>query len=213
MLDTIMTRGFEPRATAIAARTIGGCYQMCFQPDTRPLVGLAIFSVTPIEGGHRFTTEARVLGEGELPDTLLGWLEERIPDDGAIVSWDHWLPLPARLSMLANDRHSRIRAAVADMAGRWRDLPRSMTWHLRHARSPSMPCLCGPGEPEPCQARLPAALLPDPAVTVQTLVDEAMRGWTTWARLSCDFDDTDHPAQRALAAARDWAANPSATAG
>lgn len=29
MYDTIMARSFEPRATAIAARTIGGCYQAC----------------------------------------------------------------------------------------------------------------------------------------------------------------------------------------
>jgi hypothetical protein len=213
MLDTITSRGFEPRATSIAARTIGGCYQMCFYPDTRPLIGLAVFSVTPTPDGHCFSTEARVLGEGELPETLLGWLEDRIPSGGAIISWDHWLSLPARLSALASDRHPRTGAAAGATDGRWRDLPRSLSWHLRHAQATAMPCLCGPGEVEPCHARLPTALLPEPRLTEQTLAEEAMRGWATWARLFADFDDTDHPAQRALAAARGWSAHRATAAG
>ncbi len=212
MLDTITSRGFEPRATAIAARTIGSCYQMCHHPDTRALVGLAIFSVTPTNGSYIFTTDTRTLRKDEQPPVLLDWLEEQMPADGAIVSWDHWRSLPRRLMALADDSHPRTRSAAAETEGRWRDLPRSMTWHLRHARAAAMPCLCLVGDPEPCRAQLPAVLLPDPIVTEETLIAEAVRGWTTWARLFGDFDDADHPGQRALAAAREWAATPTTDA-
>jgi hypothetical protein len=204
MFDTIMARGFSPRATAIAARTIGGCYQACFYPDARPLIGLAIVSVTPEGAGFACHAEALALRDDELPGVLLDWLEARLPEDGVLLSWDHWWPLPARLEALAGERHPRLRAAAADSDERWRDLPRSMTWHLRHAPAASMPCLCGPTPAEACRPRLPAVLLPDPAVTEQTLIDEALRGWTSWARLFADFDDAAHPANVALAAARDW---------
>lgn len=204
MFDTILARGFEPRTIAVAARTIGGCYQACFYPDTRPLIGLAIFSVMPQDDGYRVAAEARSLREDELPSVLLAWLEERIPNAGAIVSWDHWRSLPARLTALATERHPRIREAATDTAGRWRDLPRSLTWHLRHARAASMPCLCLTGDPEPCRPRLPVELLPDPVVTEKSLITEAMRGWTTWASLFGGCDSADLPAQRALAAVRDW---------
>lgn len=213
MFDTIMARGFSPRATAIAARTIGGCYQACYYPDARPLIGLAVVSVAPVEGRYAYRTEARALRNDELPGVLLDWLEERLPDDGAFISWDHWWPLPARLKALAGERHPRIRDAAADTAGRWRDMPRSMSWPLRHAPAAAMPCLCGPTPAEACRPQLPAALLPDPAVTEQTLIDEGLRGWTTWARLFADFDDAAHPANVALAAARSWAPSQVSTAG
>ena len=213
MFDTIMARGFEPRATAIAARTIGGCYQACYYPDTRPLIGLAVFSVIPADDGHRFTADARALRDDELPDVLLGWLEERMPADGAIISWDHWWSLPARLTALADDGRVRIGAAATDTASRWHDLPRSLTWHLRHARAAAMPCLCTTGDPAPCRPALPAVLLPDPAITEQTLISEAVRGWTTWASLFRDFDAAGSPAQQALTAARDWSAARTADAG
>lgn len=213
MFDTIMARGFEPRATAIAARTIGGCYQACYYPDTRPLIGLAVFSVIPLDDGYRFTADARAIRDGELPDVLLGWLDKRVPADGAIISWDHWWPLPARLIALTDDRHARTRTAAAGTATRWRDLPRSLTWHLRHARAAAMPCLCPTGDTAPCRPALPAELLPDPAVTERSLIDESMRGWTTWASLFRDFDDAISPAQLALTAARDWSAARIADAG
>lgn len=88
-----------------------------------------------------------------------------------------------------------------------------MIWHLRHARATAMPCLCGPGEKEPCRPRLPAALLPNPVATEQALIDEAVRGWATWARLFVDFTDIEQPAQRALAAAREWGAQRTPSAG
>lgn len=206
MILDIEARGFSPRATVIAARTIGSCYQMLFRPDSRPLIGLALFSVMPVGDDFRFEAEMRVLRDGELPAALLDWLEPRVPAEGAILSWDHWWPLPARLAALATAEHPRIQAAAAETEGRWRDLPRAYSWHLKHARATAMPCLCGPGDPGPCGPRLPAALLPDPQVTERTLIDEAMRGWTSWAHGFGDFDDATHPAQRALAAHRAWTA-------
>lgn len=203
--DTIMERGFSPRAAAIAARTVGACYQQCCWPDSRALIGLAIFSVTPNDESVDFAVETAVLRDDALPGTLLDWLEARLPEDGAILSWDHWWSLPARLRALATPRHPRLQAAAGDIEGRWRDMPRSMTWHLKHDRAHSVPCLCIAGDPV-CTPALPSVFLPDPAVTERTLADEAMRGWVTWARLHGDFDGAAHPAHRALAAHRAWAA-------
>jgi hypothetical protein len=204
-LDTIETRGFSPRATAIAARTVGACYQQCCWPDTRAMIGLAIFSVTPSGDNFDFAVETSALRDDQLPGTLLDWLEQRLPEEGAILSWDHWWSLAARLRALATDNHPRIRATAADTEGRWRDMPRSITWHLKHARANAVPCLCIKGDPD-CTRALPSVFLPDPAVTERTLAEEAMRGWVTWARLHGDFDDAAHPAHRALAAYRGWVA-------
>jgi hypothetical protein len=204
-LDTIEARGFSPRVTAIAARTVATCYQQCFRPNHQPMIGLAIFSVTPEGGGYRFDSEARALRDDELPDVLLDWLAPRVPADGAILSWDHWQSLPNTLSKLATD-HPAIAEAAAQTDKRWRDMSRVLTWHLKQGRAPGVPCLCITGDPAPCVQQLPAVFLPDPDVTERTLIEEAMRGWVTWARLFANFDDADHPANRALAAHRAWSA-------
>lgn len=204
-LDTIMERGFSPRATAIAARTVAACYQQCCWPDSRALIGLAVFSVTPSGETFDFAVKTAVLRDDALSGTLLDWLEARLPEDGAILSWDHWWSLPARLRALATTRHPRLQAAAGETEGRWRDMPRSMTWHLKHDRAQSVPCLCIAGDLA-CTPALPSVFLPDPAVTERTLADEAMRGWVTWARLHGDCDDAAHPAHRALAAHRAWVA-------
>ena len=152
-------------------------------------------------------TQARALRHDELPDILLDWLEPRIPEEGALLSWDHWQTLPVKLSSLAHD-HPAIATAALETEGRWRDLPRSYSWHLKQAVAQSMPCLCAPRDPAPCVQRLPAALLPDPDLTEATLIDEAARGWVTWARQFGAFDDAEHPARRALAAYQAWSASP-----
>jgi len=198
----IEARGFMPRATAIAARTVATCYQQCFRPNNRPLIGLALFSVIPDGASFRFEAEARALRDDELPPVLLDWLEERIPHGGAILSWDHWQSLPRTLTALAS-AHPKIAAAAAQTDDRWRDLPHSLAWHLKHANAPGVPCLCIADDPS-CEQILPACFLPDPDFTERTLIEEAMRGWTSWARLFCEFDDADHPARRALDAARGW---------
>ncbi|EZP73065.1 hypothetical protein BV96_01255 [Sphingomonas paucimobilis] len=203
-LDTIEARGFAPRVTAIAARCVATCYQQCFRPDNRPLIGLALFSVTPEAGSFSFHAEARALRDDELPGVLLDWLEPRIPQQGAIVSWSHWHSLPRKLAALAGD-HPTIATAAAETEGRWRDLPYSLSWHLKHANAQGVPCLCLANDPEPCAQQLPACFLPDPDFTERSLVDEAMKGWVSWARLFGDFDDADHPARRAITAWRDWA--------
>ena len=205
--DTIEARGFSPRATAIAARTVATCYMQCFHQDNRPLIGLALFSVIPDGEAYRFETQARALRHDELPDILLDWLEPRIPEEGALLSWDHWQTLPVKLSSLAHD-HPAIATAALETEGRWRDLPRSYSWHLKQAVAQSMPCLCAPRDPAPCVQRLPAALLPDPDLTEATLIDEAARGWVTWARQFGAFDDAEHPVRRALAAYQAWSASP-----
>ena len=207
MIDnTIEPRGFEPIATAIVLRTVATCYQMCHQPDDRALIGVGLFTVTPHEDGYRFASHAQVLRDGDIP-ALLDWLELRIPQSGVIISWDSWWPVTRRLAALIDPAlHPRTVAAIADPDGRWRDLPRSMTWHMKQAPVTAMPCLCGPAPHPQCVPELPAALLPDPAEAKRTMMREAARAWACWANSFGDFDDHEHPARRALAAVREHAA-------
>lgn len=200
-IDTIEPRGFEPRATAIAIRTIGSCYVMRFRPDTRPIIGIGLLQVTPDGDGYHFDADARALRDGELPDELLGWLEERMPASGAVVSYDNWGSVPGRLAAIAPaDTYPRIAAAAADTDGRWRDLPKWMTWHLRQGRAQAMPCLCPQGQMQDCTPELLACVLPEIETTERELTQEAVRGWTAWASGFGDFDDATHPARRALKA-------------
>ncbi|USI73519.1 hypothetical protein [Sphingomonas morindae] len=200
-IDTTDPRGFEPRATAIAVRTMGACYAMRFRPDTRPLIGIGLFHVTPDGAGFRFDGEARALREGELPECLLDWLETRLADRGAIVSYDNWGSVPKRLSAIARpDLYPHVACAAADTNGRWRDLPRWQTWHLRQAVAQAMPCLCPQGKMQDCVPSLLACVMPQPELTERQLIDEAARGWTAWARGFGAFDDDAQPASRALKA-------------
>lgn len=203
ILDTIELRGFEPLSAALTLRTVGGCYQMCHRPDDRALIGVGLFTVTPHERGYRFDTRTRLLGHGEMPPVIIDWLQDHLPTSGAIISWDSWRSVPQRLAALADPaRHPSIVAAVADTDGRWRDLPRSMTWHLKQAQVATIPCLCGPAPHPACEPELPSALLPDPADTGRTLMREAASGWVAWASMFGAFDDHEHPARRAIAAFR-----------
>lgn len=120
-------------------------------------------TVRPEGDGHAFTFDARALREGEMPDDLLAWLEPRMPEEGALVSYDNRGSVPKRLAAIAPAEHyPRIAAPAAETSARWRDLPRAYTLHRRQAVSPAMPCLCGSDGMATCQAELPTCFLPDP---------------------------------------------------
>ena len=211
---SIEGRGYAPASIALALRTIGACPAAGHRPDARLLCGIGLLSITPGEsGGHVFATAARCLGEGDTPLTLLDWLEQHVPATGGIVSWSNWGSVPHRLLALADlTRHPNIVSATADTAGRWRDMPRGHTWHVRQARAHLMPCLCPLGTPvDECDAAMPTVLLPDPATTAIELIGEAIAGWQCWARSFGDFDDAGHPAQAALRALDRWRAAQPAT--
>lgn len=211
---SIEERGFAPASIALAVRTIGACPAARHRPDARILTGIGIITVTPDDdGGCRFTSDARCLGEGDTVGDLLDWLEPYIAVPRAVISWDNFGAVPRRLLALADPaRHPQIVATAADTAGRWRALPLGHTWHVRQARAHLMPCVCPPQTPvDECQAAMPTVLLPDPATTAVELIGEAIAGWQCWARLFGDFDDADHPAQAALRALDRWRADQPAT--
>ncbi|MGW8135841.1 hypothetical protein [Sphingomonas sp. UBA4815] len=211
---SIEERGFAPTSIALAVRTIGACPAARHRPDARILTGIGILTVTRDDrGGHRFTTDARCLGENDTVAHLLDWLEPHVASSHAVVSWDNFGAVPRRLLALADQaRHPQIIATAADTAGRWRALPLGHTWHLRQARAHLMPCVCPPQTPvDECEAAMPSVLLPNPADTAVELVNEAIAGWRCWARLFGDFDDADHPAQAALRALDRWRADQPAT--
>ena len=137
---SIEERGFAPASIALAVRTIGACPAARHRPDARILCGIGVLIVTPDDGGCRFTSDARCLGEGDTPRDLLDWLEPCIASHHAVISWDNFGAVPRRLLALADPvRHPQIITAAADTAGRWRALPLGHTWHLRQAR-PCRPC-------------------------------------------------------------------------
>lgn len=208
---SIEARGFAPASIAIAVRTIGSCPAARHRPDSRILVGIGILAVVPDpDGGPRFATDAMCLSEHDSAVDLLDWLQPQIPsDDGAIVTYSNWGSVPRRLIALADPTlHPNIVKAAADTSGRWRDMPRGHTWHLRQARAMHMPCLCRPNTPvDECDAAVPTYLLPNPVTTAAELIGEAIAGWQCWARMFGDFDDPLHPAQSALRALDRWCAD------
>lgn len=207
---SIDTRGYTPVSVSIALRTIGACFAARHRPDDRILTGVGLLSVTRDGCGQpRFATAARCLHEGEAVADLLDWLEPQLPRDHAVISWHNWGSVPRRLLALADpSRHPQIIAAARDIAGRWRDMPRGHSWHLRQARAQAMPCLCGPDvRIDECTGATPAALLPDQLTTATELIGEAIAGWQAWARPLGDFDDPGHPAQAALRALDIWRAD------
>lgn len=196
--DNIVARGFEPSSTTIVLRTIGACPVMRFHPDNRPIIGIGLFSVRHESTEHLFSFEAKALRDGELPDVLMDWLEARIPDSQAIISASNFGSVFRRLTHLADEQYPRLAAACRNDGGRWRDLPRSMTWYLKQNGANAMPCLCKPGEISNCWPELPACLLPDPAATERQLMQEAAEAWHCWANTFGDLNDHSHPARRAI---------------
>lgn len=206
---SIEARGFAPNSIALAVRSIGACFAALHRPDNRILTGIGLLAVSLDASDFAFATDARCLEDGDGIIDLLDWLEDLLPDEGAVISWPNWGSVPARLLALANpDRHPRIVAAAADTAGRWRNMPQGHVWHLKQARANAMPCLCSASvRVDECDGAMPMALLPDPDTTAEQLKQEAMAGWQAWARGFGAFDDDHHPAQRALRAFNRWQAN------
>jgi hypothetical protein len=206
---SIDARGFAPASIALAVRTIGACPAALNRPDGRILCGIGLLSVAPHpDGGYRFSTEARCLGEGDTPRDLIDWLEPQIPQAGAVISFESFGSVPHRLLALVDPaKHPGIMTAAADTAGRWRDLPYEHTRHIPQVQANLMPCLCPPRTPvDECEAAMPLYLLPHPVTTAVELIGEAIAGWQCWARLFGDFDDADHPARSALRALDCWRA-------
>lgn len=206
---SIDARDYAPVSISLAVRTIGACFGARHRPDNRFMTGIGLLSVTQDDGGQpHFATAARCLHEGEKVADLLDWLEPRLSDAPAVISWDNWGSVPRRLLALADPlHHPEIVAVARDTENRWRDMPRGHTWHLRQARGQAMPCLCGPDvRIDECDGATPAVLLPNPITTATELIDEAIAGWQSWARPFGDFDDHSHPAQAALRAFDIWRA-------
>lgn len=204
---TVEARGFAPFSIGLAVRTVATCYAMQHRPDDRALCGVGMVTVRPDAAGtYSVGTAARCLQESETPADLLDWLNDRLPHEAAIVSFNNWGSVPRRMLALANaDRHSHLIEAANDTAGRWRDLPRGHTWHVRQSRASAVPCLCPPAaQTTDCQAVTPAGLLPDPDITAGQLIGEAVAGWQSWARDFGDVDDDAHPARQALRALDRW---------
>lgn len=211
---SIEQRGYAPASIVLAVRTIGACPAAGHRPDARLMCGIGLLSVTSENGGgYVFATHARCLGEGDTPLSILDWLEQHVATTGGIISWSNWGSVPRRLLALADPtRHPNVVSAAADTAGRWRDMPRGHTWHVRQACAHLMPCVCPLGTPvDECDGAMPTVLLPDPATTAAELIGEAIAGWQCWARSFGDFDDAGHPAQFALRALDRWRAAQPAT--
>lgn len=207
---SVEARGFAPVSIGLALRTVATCPAAGHRPDARLLCGIGTLTVMPDDdGSYRFSTDARCLGEGDTVRDLLDWLEPQLPATQTVVSWDNWGSVPRRLLALADPaRHPGIVAAAADTAGRWRDLPRAHTPHLRQAKAMPLPCFCGPNADfEACDAATPLYLLPDPGIAAEQLIGEAIAGWRAWAAGHGYFDDAEHPAQIARRALDRWLAD------
>ncbi|UZW57561.1 hypothetical protein NUH86_18435 [Sphingobium sp. JS3065] len=98
LIDLSIThRGFAPHSIAISLRTAGCCHGMRHRPDCRILAGIGLLSVQPdIDGGFSIEAHATYLQPGDIVTDLLDWLNDRVPDDGAIVTWDKWWPAARR---------------------------------------------------------------------------------------------------------------------
>ncbi|GAY20984.1 hypothetical protein [Sphingobium fuliginis] len=209
LIDLSIThRGFAPHSIAISLRTAGCCHGMRHRPDCRILAGIGLLSVQPgIDGGFSIEADATYLQPGDIATDLLDWLNDRVPDDGAIVTWDKWWPAARRLAALADpERHPVLAAAAGDTAGRWRELPAADTWYLRQARAMPVPCICDAGvQVADCHSTVPLSLLPDAEIAIPQLKLEAIAGWLAWARQFADFD-LDPIAAQAVRALEIWRA-------
>lgn len=196
--------GFSRAATAIALRSAGTCPYLGFQPLARPVIGIGMLSVTPrADAGYAFQTCAMVLRDGALPGTLADWLEPRLPETGAIISWEPDGSLPWKLRGLIDPvRHCRIAQFAHDPGERLRALSAADMRARPKAQSPSVPCFCR--DSSGCAPQLPAFFLPDPDRLEAELIGEAEAAWCAWAGLLAPFDAADHPARAALRALREW---------
>lgn len=190
--------GFARAATALALRTVSTCPMLGLQPLGRAVVGIALFSVMPDVAGYRFLAQGHALRNGAMPDSLLDWLEGRLPATGVILAHEADRLASTLSGVLDHRRHTRIAAFLADVDQRLCTVPRDYLRGTARCRAHGMPCLCGPGDD--CRPRLPPDLLPDPDETETGLRISAAAIWERWARHHAAFADDHHPARAALQA-------------
>jgi hypothetical protein len=196
--DTFEALPFTRAATVITLRTVSVCPGLTFQPLGRPLIGIALFSVVPQEEGYAFQTQAHALRDDALPDTLVAWLDERLPATGAVLTRER--DDLRHILRAASDvvRHPRVTALLRGGAERLRVVPHDATRHVPGLPALGMPCLCRVGEN--CTLQLPAFFLPDPDETEVGLIRVAQATWKRWAEQHAAWAEDDHPARLALRA-------------
>jgi hypothetical protein len=201
--NTFEALPFTRAATVITLRTISVCPGLTFQPLGRPLIGIALFSVVPQPSGFAFHAQAYALRDDALPDTLVTWLDERLPATGAVLTRerDHLRHILRGASDAV--RHPRVAALVRDDAKRLRVVPDAAMRHVAALPALGMPCLCRAGED--CLLQLPAFFLPDPDETEAGLIRVAQATWKRWAEQHAAWAGHDHPARVALRALADRA--------
>ncbi len=196
--DLFERLGFARAATAIAIRTIATCPTLAFQPLGRPVIGIATFGVVAAGDSYRFCARAQVLRDDALPDTLIDWLDPRLPETGAILAYQHDSLLASLRGVLDTVRHPRVAAFVYNPGDRLRIMPHSLMRGTKRGSAGGMPCLCPRGEA--CAPQLPGMYLPDPDVTEAALEQEAEALWERWAQHHAAFAGHRHPARDALVA-------------
>jgi hypothetical protein len=203
--DSFALLPFTRAATVITLRTISVCPGLAFQPLGSPLIGVALFRVVPQADSFAFHAEAHALRDDALPDTLINWLEGRLPVAGAVLTRerDHLRHILSGASDAV--RHPRVTALVRDGAERLRIVPNAAMRHVAGLPALGMPCLCRAGED--CTLQLPAYFLPDPDETEAELIRVAQATWKRWAEQHAAWAGHDHPARVALRALADRASS------
>lgn len=194
--DSFARLPFTRAATVITLRTISVCPGLVFQPLGSPPIGVGLFSVVPRADGFAFHAQAHALRDDVLPDTLINWLEERLPATGAVLTRER--DQLRHILRGASDavRHTRVTALVRDGAERLRVVPNAAMRHVAGLPALGMPCLCRPGED--CTLQLPAYFLPNPDETEAELIRVAQATWKRWAEQHAAWAGHDHPACVAL---------------
>lgn len=203
--DSFALLPFTRAATVITLRTISVCPGLVFQPLGSPPIGVGLFSVVPQADGFAFHAQAHALRNDALPDTLLDWLEERLPATGAVLTRerDHLRHILRGASDAV--RHPRVAALVRDDAERLRVVPDAAMRYVAALPALGMPCLCRAGED--CTLQLPAFFLPDPDETEAGLIRVAQAIWRRWAEQHAAWAGHDHPSRVALQALADRASS------
>jgi hypothetical protein len=203
--DSFALLPFTRAATVITLRTISVCPGLTLQPLGSPPIGVGLFSVVPHAHGFDFQAQAHALRDDALPDTLVTWLEERLPAIGTVLTRerDHLRYILRGASDAV--RHPRVTALVRDDAQRLRVVPHGAMRHVAGLPALGMQCLCRAGEE--CMLQLPAFFLPDPDETESGLIRVAQATWKRWAEQHAAWAGHEHPARVALQALADRASS------
>ncbi len=139
--DSFAALPFTRAATVITLRTISVCPGLTFQPLGSPPIGVGLFSVVPHADGYAFHAQALALRDDALPDTLVTWLEERLPATGGVLTRerDHLRHTLRGASDAV--RHPHVTSLVRDDAERVRVVPHAAMRHVAGLPALDMPCL------------------------------------------------------------------------